>query len=217
MFRRRPGQPAGAADHIHSAAIGVLAMTETNPARRHPSLLILTLVTLLLGTLVPASAAAAGRSAQAPGSVTARGASADFEPTAANKKECKKKKSQVRKRTYKKQVRKQTKSVGKCDKACRKQAKKAARSKAKKKYERCIGYDTCTQDAVTFDSAMVPTCGVVWGVIANAFGTRPGWPEQGPESHRRFEAEFGREFGLYSQYLLRRHALPPPARHHAGP
>ncbi len=174
--------------------------SETAAAQRHPGLLLVVLLGLLLGILVPASpSAAAGRSAQSVGTA-ANTTAADFTPTPGNKKACKKKQKKVRKKTYTKQIRKKTKSQGKCGKKCRKQAKKKARAKAAKTYQRCIGYDTCTQSAVTFNSALVPSCGVLWGAVANAFGNRPGWPAQGPESHRKYEAQFGRTFGIYSYY-----------------
>ena len=61
---------------------------------------------------------------------------------------------------------------------------------------------------MTFNSLLVPSCGVSWGVVANAFSTRSGWPRQGPDSHRRFEAEFGRKFGLYAHYYSRGALFP---------
>ncbi len=57
----------------------------------------------------------------------------------------------------------------------------------------------CSSSA-TFDSALVPSCGQLWGAVANAFSNRPGWPQQGPEAHRRYESETGRKVGVYSHY-----------------
>jgi PKD repeat protein len=48
---------------------------------------------------------------------------------------------------------------------------------------------------------LVPSCGVLWGAVANAFNKRPSWPAQGPEAHRRFESETGRTVGLYAYYF----------------
>ena len=47
---------------------------------------------------------------------------------------------------------------------------------------------------------LVPSCGVLWGAVANAFNKRPGWPSQGPTAHRRYEAATGRTVGAYAYY-----------------
>jgi hypothetical protein len=74
-----------------------------------------------------------------------------------------------------------------------------------------VGYRaTCTQATVTFSSLLVPSCGLLSGAVANAFGNRPGWPEQGPDSHRRFEQAVGATFGIYTYYFTGSQNKPFP-------
>jgi hypothetical protein len=61
-------------------------------------------------------------------------------------------------------------------------------------------YDTCSQKTVKFNRIMAPSCGALWGAVANAFSARPGWPAQGPDSQRRYERAIGRTFGVYGYY-----------------
>jgi beta-mannanase len=68
----------------------------------------------------------------------------------------------------------------------------------------------CGPGTVTFSSALVPSCGVMWGAVANAFGNRPDWPVQGPDSHRRYETAIGRTFGIYSHYYSAESRFPRP-------
>ena len=56
------------------------------------------------------------------------------------------------------------------------------------------------QAQLRLSPVLVPSCGVLWGAVANAFNKRPGWPAQGPAAHRRYEAATGRTVGAYAYY-----------------
>ncbi len=54
---------------------------------------------------------------------------------------------------------------------------------------------SCDPSGAVFDRALVPSCGVLWGVAAGAFTA-----DQGPVAHRGFESLTGRSVGVYHYY-----------------
>lgn len=68
---------------------------------------------------------------------------------------------------------------------------------------RVYGDPPCEQSGVTLSDKLVPSCGVLWGAIADAKSE-----DQGPDAHREWEQTIGRTFGVYSSYHVADYRFP---------
>jgi beta-mannanase len=71
--------------------------------------------------------------------------------------------------------------------------------------------NTCNQTNVVFDAKMIPSCGIMAGVVANAHGTvetSPSEPLAGVDAFKLFESKISNNLGIYTYYYSADQAWP---------